>query len=99
VAGGGCRHNAILTDQELLDTVSGTNLCNHLSDLWVPVAAITADDKVRVLDTFGDGEEDGGDEGLAVVILLEDLDLLAEARTVEEYTWSAMRYRGSEEDS
>jgi hypothetical protein len=37
--------------------------------------------------TFGtlwDGEQNAGNEGLAIVRLLEDSDLLAEARTVED---------------
>ena len=76
------RHDAILTDQELLHTVSGTNLRNQLRDLRVVVATITADDQERALDAFGDGEEDGGDEVLGIVLLLEDLDLLAKTRAV-----------------
>lgn len=83
MAGCWCTENAVLTDQELLDAVCGTNLCNHLSDLWVPVAAITTNDEERILDALGDGEEDTGDERLRVVLLLEDLDLLAESRTVQ----------------
>lgn len=71
-----------MSNDELLDTVRGTDLCNQLSDLGVPVASITTNDKERVLDTLGDGEENRGDEGLGVVVLLKDLDLLTKTRAV-----------------
>jgi hypothetical protein len=44
VAGGRCAEDAVLADQELLDAVRGTELCDQLGDLWVPVAAVTAND-------------------------------------------------------
>lgn len=75
-------HDAILTDQELLDAIGSTNLGNDLSNLWVPEATITANDEERALDTLGDRLEDAGDKGLGVVLLLEDLDLLAQTRAV-----------------
>jgi len=81
VASGRCAHDAILADQELLDAIGSTDLGNGLSDLRVPVPTITADNEERTLDAFGDGLEDTGDESLRVVLLLEDLDLLAETRT------------------
>ena len=43
--GGGGRKNAILSDEELLDAVSGTDLGNQLNDFGVPVASITSNDK------------------------------------------------------
>lgn len=64
MAGGRCAEDAILADQELLDAVCGTNLCNELGDLWVPVAAITTNDEERVLDAFRDREENAGNESL-----------------------------------
>ncbi len=45
MAGGRGRENAILADQELLDTVGRADLGNQLDHLRVPVSAITADDK------------------------------------------------------
>jgi hypothetical protein len=75
VAGGRGGHYAVLADQELLDAVCGTDLCNDLGDLGVVVAAIT----------FGDGVEDGGNEVLGVVGLLEDLDLLAKTGAVRAW--------------
>lgn len=45
VAGCWCAEDTVLTDQELLDTVGGTNLGDQLSDLGVPVATITTNDK------------------------------------------------------
>jgi hypothetical protein len=62
--GSGGAENAILANDELLDTVCGANLCNGLGDLGVPVTAVTTNDEGRVLDTLGDGEEDAGDERL-----------------------------------
>jgi hypothetical protein len=84
VAGCGCAEDAILTDQQLLDTVGGTNLGDQLSDLWVPVAAITANDEDGAVDALRNGLEDAGNEGFRVVVLLEDPDLLAQARTGKE---------------
>ena len=72
--------NAALADDELADAIGSTNLCNQLRDLWVPVAAVAANDQRAVLDALGNGQQDAGDEGLAVVRLLEDLDFLAQAR-------------------
>lgn len=80
---------AILADDELLNTVRGTDLGNELGDLWIPVATISTDDKSRALYALGDGEQDAGNEGLGVVVLLKDLDLLTETRTGEEIQlWS-----------
>jgi hypothetical protein len=83
VTGCGCAENTVLADQELLDTVSGTNLGDQLSDLGVPVTTVTTDNEGWARYALGDGEQDAGNEGLWVVVLLEDLDLLAETRTVE----------------
>jgi hypothetical protein len=84
VAGSRSGHDAILADEELLHAICGTDLCNDLGDLGVVVAAITTDDEGGALSTFGDGVEDGGNEVLGVVGLLEHLDLLAEAGAVRE---------------
>ena len=84
VAGGRSGHDAVLADEELLHAICGTDLCNDLGDLGVVEAAITTDDEGGALSTLGDGVEDGGNEVLGVVGLLEDLDLLAEAGAVRE---------------
>jgi hypothetical protein len=47
MAGGGSGKNSILADDELLDTVGGTDLGNQLDDLGVPEPAITTNDKGR----------------------------------------------------
>jgi hypothetical protein len=73
-----------LADEKLLDTVCGTNLCDELGDFGVPVASVATDNEERALDALGDRLEDAGDEGLSVVFLLEDLDLLSQARTSSE---------------
>ena len=62
--GSGGTEDAILADDELLDAVSGTNLCNGLGDLGVPVATVTTNDESGVLDTLGNGKENAGNEGL-----------------------------------
>jgi hypothetical protein len=46
------------------------------------VATVTADNEERILNAFGNGEEDTGDEGLGVVGLLENDDFFAKTRTV-----------------
>ena len=76
--------------QQLLNAIRRTDLGDDLCDFWVPVAAITTNYEVGVFDTFRDGEEDGGDEVLGVVGLLEDLDLLAEAGAI----WSLAHHQG-----
>lgn len=103
MAGGRGGEDAVLADEELLDAIGGANLGDELDHLWVPVAAVAADDEkgawggagqkarvsglvclhqaMRTIDAFGDGEEDAGDKGLAVVRLLEDGDLFAETGT------------------
>jgi hypothetical protein len=45
MASGWGRENAIVADDELLDTVRGADLCCELDDLGVPVAAVTTNDK------------------------------------------------------
>ena len=45
VAGGRRRQDAILADQELLDTVCRANFGNQLDDLWVPEPAIAANNE------------------------------------------------------
>ena len=76
IAGGWCAKNAILADQQLLDAVGSANLGDQLSDLRVPISSISANDQERTFDAFRDRKEDAGNESLAVVFLLEDLDLL-----------------------
>lgn len=72
-------HDAILSNQELLHAISGTDLCDLGDDLGVVVTAIATNDEEGTLSTFGDRQEDASDEGFRVVGLLEDLDLLAKA--------------------
>jgi hypothetical protein len=81
VAGGWCTQDAILADQELLDAVRSTDLSDQLSDLGVPVPAIATNDKERSSNALGDRLKDTSHKGLGVVVLLEDLDFLAETRT------------------
>lgn len=45
MTGSGSGQNAILADEQLLDTIGGTDLCDQLDDLGVPVPAITTDNQ------------------------------------------------------
>lgn len=45
MAGGRGGQNAILADDELLDTVGNANLGDQLDDFGIPVPAITANDE------------------------------------------------------
>lgn len=45
MAGSGCGQNAVLADEQLLDTVCSTDLCDQLDDLGVPVTAITTNNQ------------------------------------------------------
>lgn len=83
VRGSRCAQNTSLTDQKLLDTVGGSNLCDQLNDLWVPVSSIASNDQEAVLHALGNGEQDAGDERFAVVGFLEYNDLLPQTRTVK----------------
>src|SRR5690554_1974460 len=82
VAGCRCAENAIAAHEDLLHAVRGSNLGDQLDDLGVVVTAVTANDEEGIFGAFGNGLEEGGDEVLGVVLLLEDLDLLAEAGAV-----------------
>jgi hypothetical protein len=81
MTGSWCAEDTILADQELLDAVGSTDLCDLLCDLRVPVATITTNDKESVLSALRNRLEDADDERFGVVLLLEDLDLLAKTRT------------------
>jgi hypothetical protein len=81
VTGGWCTQDAILADQELLDAIRSTNLGDQLSDLGVPVPAITTNNKEGSSNALGDRLKDASYEGLGVVVLLENLDFLTETRT------------------
>ena len=83
VASSGGTEDAVLADQQLLDTIGSTDLSDLLDDLSVVVTTITTNDEESSLSTLGDGEDDAGDEGLGVVGLLEDLDLLTKTRAVD----------------
>lgn len=64
VAGGGCAHDTILADEELLDAIGSAHLGNGLGDLGVPVTAITTNDEECALNTLGDRLEDAGNKRL-----------------------------------
>jgi hypothetical protein len=84
VAGRRSTHDTILADQQLLDTVGGTDLGDLGDHLRVVKTTITTNDQEGVLNALGNGQENAGDKGLGVVGLLEDLDLLAKTRAAED---------------
>ena len=77
-----CAHNAILTDQKLLDSICSSNLSDQLNDLWVPESSISANDQKASFGTFWDGKQNASDERFTVVWLLEDGDLFPQAGSV-----------------
>jgi len=81
VARGRSRENAILTDKQLLDSIRSPNLRNQLCNLGIPVTTVASDDEEGAFCSLGDGKQDAGYEGLAVVLLLEDFDLLSKPGT------------------
>ena len=83
MAGGRRTHDAILANEQLLDPICSSNLRNHLCDFRVPVSSITANDQKAALRALGDGFDGAGYEGLAIVLLLEDLDLLAKSGAIQ----------------
>lgn len=84
VTGSRGTEDAVLAHEQLLDTVSGTNLRDLLNSLGVVVTAVTGDDEGSILSTFGDRLDNAGHEGFSVVGLLEDLDLLTKTGAVED---------------
>lgn len=86
VTGSRGTEDAVLAHEQLLDTVSGTDLCDLLNNLGVVVTTITGDDESSILSTFGDRQDDAGHESFGVVGLLEDLDLLTKTGAVERIT-------------
>lgn len=47
-------HNAMLSNQELLHAIGGTDLCDLGDDLGVVVTAIATNDEEGTLNTLGD---------------------------------------------
>ena len=74
-----CAQDPILSYQQLLDAICSSDLGNQLHYFRVVVSPIPTDDEEAVLGTFRDGKEDTGNEGFAVVGLLEDGDLFSKA--------------------
>lgn len=81
VACGWCAHNSVVTEDESFDPIGSTDLDNELHDLMVPVTAIAANHEKTAIRSFRNGQQTTGNEGLAVIGLLEDLDLFAKPGT------------------
>jgi len=80
MTGSGCAEDTVLANQQLLHAVGSTDLCDLLGDLGVPVTSVSSNDEEGTLRALRNRLEDANDEGLGVVLLLEDLDLLAKTR-------------------
>lgn len=87
VTGSRCAQYAILSDQEFLDSICGTNLGDQLHHFGVVVSSISTYDQEATLCALGYREKDAGDKRLAVVGLLEDGNLLSEPRPIEVSAW------------
>lgn len=74
----------MLSDNELLDAISRTNLRNQLHNFGIVVAAITTNNQEGALYTFWNGEQNGSYEGLGIVWLLKDRDLFSQPRRTLE---------------
>lgn len=74
-----CRRteDAILADDQLLYAIGSSNLHDELSDFRIPVATITTNYECGALSTFRNGLNDAGNKRLAIILLLEDFDLLS----------------------
>lgn len=55
---------------------------------WFVLCCIVKQECMHTLNTFRDGQQNAGDEGLAVVRLLEDGDLLSKTRAIESGQYS-----------
>ena len=66
--------DTVLTDQQLLDTISSTNLSNQLHNLGIVVSSISSNDQETPLSALWNGKEDAGNERLAIVRLLKNFD-------------------------
>lgn len=72
---GGGGEDAVLSDDEVLDTVTSSNLDDLLDALGRVEATVSSNDERGSLSAGGgDSREDGLDEVLGVVLLLEDGD-------------------------
>ena len=79
MAGGRRAQYAILSDENLLDSICSPNLGNQLYHLRVVESSISSNDKEAAFCALGDREEDAGDESLTVMGLLEDGNFFAKA--------------------
>ena len=83
-----CTQDAILSDEELLDSICSTDFGYQLHYLRVVVSSISTDDEKAVFCTFGYREKDTGHKRLAIMGLLKDGHLFSESRS--EYTVSQL---------
>lgn len=79
IAGSWCGEDTVLSDQKLLHPICCSDLGYQLDHLWVVVSSISTDNKEASISALGYGQEGAGDERLAIVGLLKDLDLFPES--------------------
>jgi len=72
--------DTILTEQDLPNSISRSNLSNQLNDFRVIETPIASDDKEAALGALRNREQSARNESFAVVRLLEYSDLLSKPR-------------------
>jgi hypothetical protein len=77
---GGSREDRVLTENNVLDTVTGSELEDDLNSLGREVSSITTDNESLALWSTWHGGQGSLNEVLGVIFLLEDLDSLSQAR-------------------
>lgn len=88
VAGSRSTQNPILSDQQFFDSVCSSDLGNQLHGFGVVVTPISPDNQEATIDALGNREQNTGNERFAVVVLLEDGNLLSKTRTLSSIsTW------------
>ena len=75
----GGREDRVLSENNVLDSITGRKLENDLDSFGGKVSSVSTDYECLSLWSTGHGGEGGLDEVLGVVFLLEDLDSLSQA--------------------
>ena len=88
--------DAILTQQNLPNSICRSNLGNQLNDFWIVETTISSDDEEAALGALGDREQDTRNESLTIVGLLEYSDPLSKTRSIafQHWPWRTWSYEG-----
>lgn len=82
-----CAQDPILSDDQLLDAICRSDLCDQLDNFWVVVSAITSNHQKCPLCSFRDRLDDAGYEGFAVIRLLKHAGLFTKSRPAFGSAW------------